>query len=85
MEITLRQHALTCSAEAVVHCAGVVDLTADKGITYNAHVVGTLNMLRSSLETGNVRAYVQTSSIAAVTSPHAAYPQTNIKGNYFLL
>ena len=68
-------------ADAVVHTAGVVDLTADAAVTYNAHVVVTHNVLEAALRCG-VRAVVATSSIGAVTSPYVQESQTNLPADY---
>ena len=70
--------------DIVIHTAGKVDLTSDSGITHNAHVVGTANVLRASLARNcNVRAFVHTSSIAAVTSPYVTHSQVDLPSNYF--
>jgi nucleoside-diphosphate-sugar epimerase len=56
-------------AHAVIHTAGVVDLTVDEGITHNVHVVGTARVLAAARAAG-VRIFVQTSSVGSVSSPH---------------
>lgn len=56
-------------AHAVIHTAGVVNLTADVAVTFNAHVVGTARVIAAARKAG-VRFIVQTSSVGSVTSPH---------------
>lgn len=56
-------------AHAVIHTAGVVDLTLDEGVTHNVHVVGTARVLAAARAAG-VRIFVQTSSVGSVSSPH---------------
>lgn len=68
-------------AAAVVHTAGIVDLTADSGRTFNAHVVGSWNVLEAAERCGLCAAVV-TSSIGAVTSPYVAYSQADLPADY---
>jgi nucleoside-diphosphate-sugar epimerase len=67
---------------AVCHTAGVVTLTDDFGLVFNAHVVATQRVIRAARLAG-VRALVATSSTGAVTSPYVpAARQQNIPSNF---
>jgi nucleoside-diphosphate-sugar epimerase len=57
-------------ADAVIHTAGLVDLTADAARTYNAHVVATARLIAAARISKSCRFLVGTSSVGAVTSPH---------------
>jgi len=68
-------------AAAVVHTAGLVDLTADTARTWNAHCVATARVMDAAERQG-VRAVVLTSSIGAVTSPYVTHPQMDLPADY---
>lgn len=67
---------------AVCHTAGVVCLADDPGLLFNVHVVATQVVLRAARLAG-VKAFVQTSSTGAITSPYiSSNQQQNIPSNF---
>ena len=55
--------------DAVIHTAGLVDLTSDEACAYNAHVAATARLLDAAKLSRKCRFMVFTSSVGAVTSP----------------
>jgi nucleoside-diphosphate-sugar epimerase len=60
------------TVDAVIHTAGLVDLTADTARTYNAHIVATARLIAAARISKRCRFLVGTSSVGAITSPHIA-------------
>lgn len=64
--------------DAVIHTAGLVNLTDNPGLLHNVHVVGTQRVLRSCLRC-DVRVFIHTSSVGAVVSGKVEYPAPGLK------
>ena len=69
---------LLAGCDAVVHTAGLVDLTADHARTYNAHVIGTARLMAAARQSPRCRCMVTTSSVGAITSPYVTSSQLNL-------
>ena len=71
------------SVDAVIHTAGLVDLTSDAARTYNAHVVATARLISAAQLCKRCRFIVGTSSVGAVTSPFVVdRPQLDLPADY---